>query len=164
MFIDNWWHITEKESDAEMRWKYAKMIIEGSGYGHLLQNPRILEIGVGGGLQLRYFTRLGLQAVGIDYHIRDTARDLPVIRAHAESLPFPDRAFDIVYSCSVFDKDVYPHQNQKAMRREISRVLKAGGAWNAHEPCMTKYQEQIGDLVAMNEARAFETPFFVKKS
>jgi ubiquinone/menaquinone biosynthesis C-methylase UbiE len=67
------------------------------------EGDRVLDIGCGTGISVGYFIREhGIRAVGLDaspYLVsRGKAGDptLPLLRAHAEALPFPDGSFDAV--------------------------------------------------------------------
>lgn len=93
----------------------------------------VLEIGVGMGADFVRWLRGGARATGVD--LTDRAVELtrgrvaaeghhPELRvADAESLPFPDESFDIVYSWGVL------HHTPDTARafREAIRVLRPGG-------------------------------------
>ena len=93
---------------------------------------RILEVGVGSGLNLPLYER-GTQVVGLDPSAKllsmarqatgDPAHSIELIEGSAESLPLPDHEFDTVVTtwtmCSIPDLP-------KALA-EVRRVLKADG-------------------------------------
>ena len=93
---------------------------------------RILELGVGSGLNLPLYER-GTQVVGLDPSAKllsmarqataDRAQSIELIEGSAESLPLPDHEFDTVVTtwtmCSIPDLP-------KALA-EVRRVLKADG-------------------------------------
>jgi ubiquinone/menaquinone biosynthesis C-methylase UbiE len=93
---------------------------------------RILEVGVGSGLNLPLYER-GTQVVGLDPSAKllsmarqatgDRAHSIELIEGSAESLPLPDHEFDTVVTtwtmCSIPDLP-------KALA-EVRRVLKADG-------------------------------------
>jgi len=93
---------------------------------------RILEIGVGSGLNLPLYER-GTQVVGLDPSTKllsmarqataDRSQSIELIEGSAESLPLPDHEFDTVVTtwtmCSIPDLP-------KALA-EVRRVLKADG-------------------------------------
>lgn len=93
----------------------------------------VLEVGVGLGTDLAQFARAGALVSGVDFSERsvELARrrlaleGLPgeVLVGDAENLPFPDAAFDRVYSWGVL------HHTPDTARaaREIVRVLRPGG-------------------------------------
>ncbi len=94
---------------------------------------RVLEIGTGMGVDHVRFARAGARLAGVDLtplHLEVTAARLrreglssELIRADAETLPFPDASFDHVYSCGVL---FLVPEIQRAVN-EIYRVLRAGG-------------------------------------
>lgn len=100
-----------------------------------LATGRVLELGAGGGANLRFYNRDAVESVtGVDPSDELIAlasqRMLPADRGFfrpekgvAEALPFPDASFDTVLStftlCSV--------QDQARALREARRVLKPGG-------------------------------------
>lgn len=94
---------------------------------------RVLEVGVGMGADFVRWVRAGALATGVD--ITDRAVSLTRRRldqeqltadvsvADAESLPFPDEAFDIVYSWGV----LHHTPNPARALQEAQRVLAPGG-------------------------------------
>ena len=90
-------------------------------------DAKVLEIGSGRGVFLRYLQKLGFDAVGVDARPRGE-QDNKVVRARVEQLPFPDESFNLIFSNAVFDRELY-HQDQLAMVKEIVRVLKHGGIY-----------------------------------
>ena len=101
-------------------------------FGTLLRGET-LEVGVGSGLNLPYYSPAVTRAVGIDLseemlvNARERARDLPFpsefVQGDAEALPFPDAAFDTVAVslalCTIPDP-------ARALR-EAARVCRADG-------------------------------------
>jgi SAM-dependent methyltransferase len=89
---------------------------------------RTLEIGCGTGRNFRHYPP-GVRPIGVDPDPRvlQTARGrdpgVPVVRAVAESLPFPDDAFDTVVSTFVFCSVGDPARGLA----ELRRVLVPGG-------------------------------------
>lgn len=95
---------------------------------------RVLDVGCGGGLLLRHFQSLGLEATGADI----SAAAVESLRRHgldahvasADNLPFPDASFDLVTAC-----DVVEHlYDQERHVSEVRRVLKPGGVYFVQTP------------------------------
>jgi SAM-dependent methyltransferase len=93
----------------------------------------LLEIGVGAGTDHLQWARAGAHCHGVDL----TQAAIETTRAHlalyglssqlqrlsAESLPFPDQSFDLVYSWGV----IHHAERPAAIVAEIRRVLRPGG-------------------------------------
>jgi SAM-dependent methyltransferase len=94
---------------------------------------RVLEVGVGMGADYLQWLKAGAHATGVDLSSASIERarrrsiaagykpDLQV--ADAESLPFPDNSFDVIYSYGV----MHHSPNTRRCFREALRVLKPGG-------------------------------------
>jgi ubiquinone/menaquinone biosynthesis C-methylase UbiE len=93
---------------------------------------QVLEIGSGIGADFVQFRKAGARAVGIDLSIcslalarrnAEISQVVPALaNADAESLPFPDQTFDLVYSWGVLH---HTPDTERAVR-EVHRVLKQG--------------------------------------
>jgi len=120
---------------AEARYRLEPYIPPFADFPHGA-GKRLLEIGVGGGVDFHSWVRHGAIATGVDLTeagieltrrrlqesgVPDSAYNLRV--ADAEKLPFPDGSFDIVYSWGVL------HHSPDTPRAfsEVSRVLAPGG-------------------------------------
>jgi len=96
----------------------------------LAQNRRVLELACGSGLGLGLISRSAARLVGADIspallraaqaHYRSR---VPLVRLSAESLPFPDGAFDVVLC---FEASYYVPRMDLAFG-EIARVVAPGG-------------------------------------
>lgn len=95
----------------------------------------ILDVGCGGGVELRRLTTIGAspdRLAGIDlmpYRVEAARRILPLARIEtgsAHEMPFPDASFDIVSQFVVFSSVVDP-QVRRAIAAEMLRVLRPGG-------------------------------------
>jgi SAM-dependent methyltransferase len=105
---------------------------------------RALDVGAAGGGNTRVLTRLGWQAVALEYGAEGARvaadRGLPVLRADAADLPFASASLDLVVAF-----DVLEHlPDDVGAAREVSRVLRDGGRflvavpaderlWSAHD-------------------------------
>ena len=97
-----------------------------------LQGERVLELAHGPGHLLVAMARRGLAPVGLDLspHMGHLARRwlrraglfVPLVRAHAQALPFCDRCFDSVVATFPTEFIVDP-----PTLRETARVLRSGG-------------------------------------
>jgi ubiquinone/menaquinone biosynthesis C-methylase UbiE len=124
-----------------------------------LAHGEVLELGVGGGLNLAFYDPAKVTRVtGIDPspELRDIALDAPrdpgldvsIVAGAAETLPFPDHSFDSVVCtftlCSVSDAG-------QALR-EVARVLKPGGQFYfcehglSPEPDIARWQRRLDPL------------------
>lgn len=106
--------------------KYRKRVLPAA-------TGRVLEVGVGSGLNLPYYTGDVKEIIGIDPHEtlnrmaeqnrHKAPAPVSLIRGSAEDMPFDDRGFDTVVTtwtlCSIPD-------GMKALG-EMRRVLKPGG-------------------------------------
>ena len=102
---------------------------------HSLKGKTILEIGSGAGGHAAFFRWLGGQVVATDLtleRVRATRQKLKLLEAKepfyslqgdAESLPFHDNVFDVVYSNGV----LHHTPDTVGSIREIHRILKPGG-------------------------------------
>lgn len=100
-----------------------------------LAGLRILDVGCGGGTQLRYLFDFGAQPwnlVGVDLLdnvLRGAKYLTPNVGfcvANAAKLPFCDQAFDLVFQSLVFTA-VLDLRIKQAMAAEVLRVLRPGG-------------------------------------
>jgi len=104
---------------------------------------RVLEIGAGIGADYIRFRKAGARSIGLDLSFRslELAREnakvnqvaSTLVNADAESLPFPDEAFDLVYSWGVLHHTPDP---ERALQ-EVHRVLKPEG-----ERCVMLYHRR----------------------
>ena len=96
---------------------------------------KLLEVGVGAGTDHLQWARAGLDCYGVDLTdeaIETTQRRLDIYglssnlqRIDAETLPFEDGSFDLVYSWGVIHHSEHPEK----IIAEIHRVLKKGGSF-----------------------------------
>ncbi len=96
---------------------------------------KLLEVGVGAGTDHLQWARAGLDCYGVDLTdeaIGTTRHRLEIYGLHsnlqrvdAETLPFENNSFDMVYSWGVIHHSEYPDK----IIAEIHRVLKKGGTF-----------------------------------
>ncbi len=100
-----------------------------------LTDRRILDVGCGTGEQLGMFARWGAKPenlFGVDLmpdRIRTASQNYSRITfqlANAESLPFPDRSFDLVAAITLFSS-ILDQQMTVNVCSEINRILLPGG-------------------------------------
>jgi ubiquinone/menaquinone biosynthesis C-methylase UbiE len=134
------------------------------------QGETVLEVGVGLGTDLARFARAGADVTGIDFseHSVELARRRLALEglagevhvADAELLPFPDDAFDRVYSWGV----LHHTPGTERAAQELVRVLKPGGRlcvmlyarrswvafalWARHALLTGKPRRSLADVVA----------------
>ena len=96
-------------------------------YCEIPQGSKVLDVGCNSGEFLKLLQEKGCDAVGVDISepLLEIAKGkgLNVIKADAETLPFPDQSFDVVILREVL---VHLHDPVKALK-EIKRVLKPSG-------------------------------------
>jgi 2-polyprenyl-6-hydroxyphenyl methylase / 3-demethylubiquinone-9 3-methyltransferase len=114
-----------------VRLNYTKKIFEQ--YEINPEEKCALEVGCGGGLFCEEISKLGFSTTGIDpsqqsiisaiNHAKQSDLPIQYITGTGESLPLPNKYFDVVFCC-----DVLEHvQDLPRVISEISRVLKPGG-------------------------------------
>ena len=100
----------------------------------LLGEPRrILEVGAGQCTLLGHLRERGQNAIGCDYDLHLVSgwpRDLPLLIAAGDRLPFAADAFDLVLSFDVFEHI----PDSDAHLREVRRVLRPGGHYLLQTP------------------------------
>ncbi len=100
---------------------------------YITKQATFLDVGCGAGFSLmKAYSELECEIQGIDPEpgahgvgrfTDGLWKERPIIQGTAESLPFPDASFDIVYSSHVLE-----HVNsEKQALQEMKRVLKPGG-------------------------------------
>lgn len=101
--------------------------------GRIPDRARVLDVGCGGGRNLRWFRARGLETLGVDVRASGATNAL----ADGAHLPVPDGSFDVVLSIAVlhFANDA---AHAHAMLDELHRVLKPGGL------CFARFATTLG--------------------
>ena len=116
-----------------LRLEYANKILKQLGI-----NPKensALEVGCGGGLFCEEIAKLGFITMGIDpseqsinnavNHAKENGLSIQYRIGMGESLPYPNKFFEVVFCC-----DVLEHvRDLTQVISEISRILKPGGVF-----------------------------------
>lgn len=117
------------KSDSKVAWQYGRLLKKAGLNGH---NPglKVLDAGCGAGPALRYLTKRGFEAFGIDflaYPLQLAAQAVPAARLACcdlnKPLPFADGSFDVLFLSEVIEHLYNPN---KALE-ECRRVLKEDG-------------------------------------
>lgn len=118
-----------REGRAWLRWTHEIRRIEFERtmeHVSLGRGARVLELGSGDGFQLELLRLRFDRVFAIDPEHRPMGGSRFCFSS-AESLPFPDGAFDLVISCCVVEH----LRDRRLALQEAVRVLRAGG-WMAH--------------------------------
>ena len=110
--------------------------------GRIAPGTRVLELGCGTGEFTRRVAPSGAEVVALDLSGDLLAKARAKVggrarfaRGNAETLPFRDGAFDVVYGCSILH-----HLDVEVALREARRVLRRGGRLVFSEPNLTNPQ------------------------
>lgn len=106
--------------------EWANYLNDGFDFATFEAGSRVLDVGFGEGQQLRRLQARGCRGLGLEFDGELVSRarraGMPVCRAQAEALPFPDGGFD-----GVVCKVVVPYTDEAQALAEIARVLRPGG-------------------------------------
>lgn len=134
---------TEQKFGAELK---RKLLANARG--------RVLEIGVGTGLSFAHYPPID-ELVGVDpsepmlrrarRRATELGRDVTLVEAPAEALPFEDESFDTVVSLAVLCTVDDPSR----VLQEIRRVLRSGGSFvflehvRSSDPKLAQWQDRL---------------------
>lgn len=125
------WYETVGRRADHLEKALLKELVVGFPHAHVL-----LEVGCGTGHFTRWFSKLGLQVVGLDLSPAMLAEAVrlgspPCVQGNALALPFPDGAFDLAALITILEFVADPVQ----ALREATRVARDGlilGVLNRH--------------------------------
>jgi len=136
---DRWWDSACGEFASirfivnPVRFGYFMKILHMNNINY--EGMTVLDVGCGGGFLSEEFAKAGFSVTGIDpseksietarRHAQQNGLVITYAEGSGESLPFSDRAFDIVACCDVLEHVDDPGK----VMSEISRVLKPGGVF-----------------------------------
>jgi len=108
------------------RCDWLSYIVRDFSFAGFPRGAHVLDLGFGGGDQMRELIASGCRAVGVEFDPAlaraGGAAGLVVCRASAEALPFASGAFD-----GVVCKVVIPYTDEARAVAELARVLRPGG-------------------------------------
>ena len=111
---------------APRRCEWPNYIVRDFSFVGFPRRARVLDLGFGGGDQMRELIAGGCRAVGVefDHALAHAGRGagLTICQASAEALPFASGAFD-----GVVCKVVIPYTDEARAVAELARVLRPGG-------------------------------------
>lgn len=84
---------------------------------------QVLELGGASGYQASLLQQWGHEVTSVDVEVPDEALHFPVRRYDGRKLPFPDAAFDVVFSSNVLEHV----EDVPGLLAESARVLRPGG-------------------------------------
>lgn len=149
--------LTEHPEHAKRAWEdlcvRLKQLADYDLEAHVSQ-IKMLEIGCGRAEFLRYALEKGVNIVGIDRNLFQGLEDLPITKSDiAVQIPFDDKAFDLLYSCGVFDR--IHGTNQDRAFQEIQRVMKAGALFAIQDSNQPNFE------IAKRHGLELTSPVFV---
>lgn len=118
----------------QMNEKNAAVAVWGIGHLEITEDMTVLDIGCGGGTNVRRMAENARKAYGVDYSQKAVERskkyckiqsNAEIIRADVSSLPFEDDTFDVITAI----KTVFFWPDLENDFREVKRVLKPGGSF-----------------------------------
>lgn len=119
--------VARLRSTERLAWLEVDRVVELSLQGATLR--RVLDAGTGSGIFAEAFVEDGLEAEGLDANpemlaaARDLVTNARFQEGTAESLPYPDAAFDLVFMGLIFhETDDRPKTMQEAARVARQRV------------------------------------------
>ncbi len=107
-------------------WSWSSYLADDFAFAEYAPGSRVLDVGFGGGHQMRHLQEAGCRAYGVEYDrelaVRGRTDGLAVARAKAEELPFRDGSLD-----GLVCKVVIPYTDEARAITEIARVLRPNG-------------------------------------
>jgi ubiquinone/menaquinone biosynthesis C-methylase UbiE len=139
---------------AASRGRLLLRLLAEQGAGPVI-GRRVLDVGAGFGALALYYAHLGGEVVAVDPHesrmqvaveiARRRGLALSATPVRAQSLPFPDRSFDLAIAnnslCYIIDA-----REHRAALKEIYRVLRPGGWLAVRNPNRLHFRDQFTGL------------------
>ena len=117
---------------------------------------KVLDLGAGRGISSYAFAKEGCNVIALEPSSSDivgvgaikainskSSLSIKISQHHAESLPFPDNSFDIVYGRAV----MHHCKNISVLCEEASRVLKPGGIFLATREHVLSQREDLQNFL-----------------
>ncbi|MDF1498783.1 MAG: class I SAM-dependent methyltransferase [Patescibacteria group bacterium] len=131
MKVENkeYYNKTSNKYDRQRTKKYFSLIneLEIDTVLPFVNNKKVLEVGCGTGLILQEINKYTFEAIGIDISDKmldiSKNKNLNVLNADVNKIPFPDEYFDVVYSFKVLAHI----KNIEVALKEMARVTKPNG-------------------------------------
>ena len=119
--------VSRLRSPERLAWLEVDRVVELSLQGGNIR--RVLDVGTGSGIFAEAFSKLGLEVEGVDANpdmlaaARDLVAGVRFQEGTAESLPYPDASFDLVFMGLLFHETDDRHKAmQEAARLACQRV------------------------------------------
>lgn len=133
--------IAFRETEEAAEQARLEALLQYIGWRAPLKQLRMLVVGSGWGGMISAALSLGVSVSGLDIDkeaieiaklrcLKNGLGEPAIVEAPAESMPYEDGTFDLVYCFTVLEHV----QNVEESIREISRVLKKGGYGYIHAP------------------------------
>lgn len=148
----------------QMNEKNAQVAIWGISHLQINDSMTVLDIGCGGGTNVKRIAENAQKVYGIDYSQKaverskeytETQENAEILKAGVSNLPFDDNTFDVITAI----KTVFFWPDLKNDFKEVKRVLKPGGAFaiivdynGANGKKVMKFAEKLMEMDPKNDS------------